>query len=187
MDSLKISPDQLQNGDVLLYEHKRHISFFALAIRIITGSKFVHSSIIINKSNNKFVLEQLSIRSHCFLPFYYAFPGEIIHAVRPFFPVPEIDNSYFNREGYGYRNIIDSLINHTVGLIFKNWKYIPFISVHSTKDNCSVLIAKILKLSTNAIWCKFPEVVEPDDYFNHSESFHYLGVVDWKDANTSNS
>ena len=178
-----INCTQLKHGDVLLFERKRYGGVLPRIIRLITGNKMTHVAIVMEIDNRKFVLEQLTPRTHSYLPFYYALTGEIIHCVRPKFTLPAIiNNSDFEREKYGTLAIIDCAINHFIGLFLgKNWEYKRILArlFKSKRLICSALVAKILKLELNADWCHDYHVVEPDDYINHLENFSYLGIVNW--------
>lgn len=178
-----VNASDLQHGDVLLYEHKKYATFLSRLIRIIIGNKMTHSSVIIKVDNRKFVLEQLAIRTHSYLPFYYAFEGETIHCIRPKFTPPSIMlNSDFERQKYGNLAIIDCAINHFIGLITDGrWKYRPILAklFNSKRIICSALVAKILRLDLNTKWCNDYHVVEPDDFINHCEDFNYLGIINW--------
>ena len=74
---------ELRHGDVLIYNWGKNASLATQGIRIITGNKYTHCSVIQEVAGNKFVLEQLNERSHSFLPFYYAREGEEIRCLRP--------------------------------------------------------------------------------------------------------
>jgi len=173
----------LKHGDVLLYEHKKKASLFVRGIRFITGSRIEHCGIVLDVDNQKFILEQMSERMHSYLPFYYAKPGEVIHCVRPKFAIPEMDNKTLcKRIDYGYLSICDCLLNHLFGRItFGNWVYRPMLKrwFNTQTIICSTLVATALKLNNNVKWCNYLEVVEPDDYWNHTEDFMYIGIVDW--------
>ena len=43
---------------------------------------------------------------------------------------------------------------------------------------CSALVAQTLRLKEVTKWCKYPEVIEPDDYSNHPETFTFIGILD---------
>ena len=180
---------ELQHGDVLLYEHRNKQSLVTRIIHLITGSKFVHVSVVVRVADELYVLEQHSERLHSRLDFYYPFVGEVIYCVRPKFQVPSTVNVFdFYREDYGYTSILDSLINHLFGrLSFGKWKTKPILVKLFKSRNiiCSTLTARVLQLSTNCSWCKYTSTLEPDDFATHPETFEHLGVVDWvlKDDN----
>ena len=178
-----INVSELKHGDVLLYEHKKYIGILPRLIRIIIGNKITHAGIIMEVDNRKFVLEQLTPRTHSYLPFYYALPGEVIHCARPKFMIPAIiQNSIFEREKYGNLAIIDCAINHFIGLFLGDkYKYKPILArlFKSERIICSALVAKILRLDLNTNWCNNYRVVEPDDFINHCEDFSYLGIINW--------
>ena len=174
---------QLQHGDVLIYEHKSHQSFLVRAIRLITGSKFVHAAVVVKVNEELYILEQQQQRMHSRIDFYYAFVGEVIHCVRPKFEVDtNINILDFYRENYGYINILDCLLNHTVSILtLKHWVFKPIlVKLFRTKTIvCSALVAKVINLFSHAAWCKHITTIEPDDYYNHKETFDYLGIVVW--------
>ena len=181
MSVQSIPASDLRHGDVLLYEHKRNQSLFVRGIRLITGSKFSHVGIVQDVSYTKLILEQLSEREYSDFHFYKPDVGEVIHIVRPRFPVPPTDSRLINHQGYGHWGIVDCLINHALGrLLFGKWTYRPMLSLLKP-DNiiCSALVATVLRLNFSAPWCSYLQVVEPDDYYNHAETFQYLGIVDW--------
>jgi hypothetical protein len=179
-----IKSSDLMHGDVLLYKHNlRRSSFIVRGIHFITGADVEHASIIWEVDRIKYVLEQLSERTHSLLKFYYELTGEDIIVVRPLFPIPEQDDKkMFRRENYGYSTIIDSLLNHGMGRIsFGYWTYKPIVRKYYEKEltDCSGMVALMLKLTKNTDWCKYPSVVEPGTYLQHPESFLLLGPVDW--------
>lgn len=180
---MTIAASRLQHGDVLLYEHRKHVNFFRLGIRLITGSRFTHCGVIqqdMSNPNNFFVLEQLTERTHSWLPFYYAEDGEVIHVVRPVFTPPILNSEHFQRKPYGYLSIIDCLINHFLGRItFGKWIYKVILAKKSTNIVCSSVVGKVLDLPNNVSWCTDIKLLEPDDYFNHWKDFQYLGEIDW--------
>ena len=174
---------ELLHGDVLLYEHRKKANFITKAIRLVTGSQYVHCGIVLEIDRKKYILEQMTERMHSYTPLYYNFDGEVIHCVRPTFAIPEI-NEYkvCQRYNYGYHGIVDCLINHFLGRIsFGLWEYKPLLTrlIKTERTICSTLVARILDLQNNTKWCKYPEVVEPDDFGNHVEDFVYVGTVEW--------
>ena len=175
--------NELMHGDVLLYEYKKRASFLTRCIRLITGNKFIHSSIVRKIDGKLFILEALSSRLHSYVPFYYTYLGEVIHCFRPKFPIPDvIEKPYFVPETYGFLCVADSLLNHTLGRVtFRKWEYKPFLQqfFNATHTDCSVLVAEMLDLEKNTDWCKFNRVVEPDDFSLHPETFEYLGIVEF--------
>lgn len=178
-----IPASKLKHGDVLLYKYVSHASIIDKGIRLITGSFFVHTSVIQDIGYTKIVLEQLTAqRDFSVLEFYRPDAYVEIHVVRPTFEPPETDKSLINHASYGWVDIWDSLLNHLMGRItFGHWEKKPMLSKNAKVVDCSTLNALALKAVTNcSSWCKYPSVVEPDDYFNHVESFDYLGRVDWE-------
>lgn len=172
----------LKHGDVLLYQWKKHGNFFVRAIRLITGSKIVHSGIVIEKDGDKFIVEAMGYRMHSYVPLYHAYHGEVIYCVRPKFPIPYMPDTLFERRRYGYLNIVDCLVNHFLGLFNSKHVYTPYCAHYFKNTNlmCSALVAKALKLPENTKWCNYIEVVEPDDYWNHNETFTRMGVIRWR-------
>jgi len=174
----------LMHGDVLLYERKKNISFMVRGIRFVTGNKFTHSGFIVEVEGNKYVINQLNRREKTHLSIYEPLPGEVIHCVRPTFAIPPQDeDELLNRRTYGYLSIIDCLINHGLCRIsFGKWSYRPLLKrLFNTKTViCSTMVADALNLKKNTQWCRYHEVVEPDDYANYANDFMYVGIIDWR-------
>lgn len=174
----------LRHGDVLMFEYRRYDKLIPRAIRLVTGSHITHVGIVQEVFGVKVVLEQLSLRTHTLLNFYPRNSGEKIEVARPNFNVPKVNKYLFIPEKYGYWSIVDCLINHALGQVpFLKWEYRPFFTkwTKTRKENCSNLVAHALDLSKNVPWCKFPDVVEPDDFYNHTETFTNLGTLEWED------
>ena len=171
---------ELQHGDVLVYSWRKNASFMARVIRLITGNKVTHCSVVVEYESNKFILEQMGERMHSFLPLYYAMDGEKISCMRPKFIVPPASYEIFYRKPYGYLCTLDAMVNHFLGL-FSNKPYKPRLVnwFKSTNVDCSILVGTVLKLNENAEWCKCVEVIEPDDYIAHPEHFEDLGEIEW--------
>lgn len=171
---------KLEHGDVLLFAHApEHQSLFVRGIRLVTGSTFVHAGVVVDNGQYKLVLEQLAERTFEPVDYYRPDVGASIHVLRPKFDVPPTDPSLINRNGYGYWSIADCLANHLVGLFSKRDYKVRFGKIKPDNVECAGLVAQALGLQDRALWCKDNKVVEPDDYFNHDETFWYLGVVDW--------
>jgi hypothetical protein len=172
----------LQHGDVLAYIHRKNAGLLVDTIHLIEGSDYTHSSVVLEIYNNEFILEQHSLRMHSYLPLYYALSGEEIYCFRPRFTPPPATFEEFNRDSYGILGIIDSLLNHTIGLIIRKWQYRPLLVrlFNNPKIICSALVAKVLDLEHNTKWCKYYQVVEPDDFANHPEDFEPLGLIEWE-------
>ena len=175
-----MNASDLQHGDVLLYDWVKNASIDARGIRLIEGSKYTHCSVVQEIEGIHFVLEQLGERMHSYLPFYYAETGEEITCFRPKFKAPEANQNSFTRNPYGYLSILDALINHFIGL-FSNKRYKPWMMTFFKSKNvdCSILVGKVLELESNAQWCYDINVLEPDDFYRHPESFEDLGTIDW--------
>lgn len=171
---------ELRHGDVLIYNWGKNASLATQGIRIITGNKYTHCSVIQEVAGNKFVLEQLNERSHSFLPFYYAREGEEIRCLRPKFIPPPPDQTNFTRDPYGYFCIADALLNHFINLFSKRPYKPRIVGFFKSKNvDCSVLLGRALKLQDNCAWCYDISVLEPDDFINHPESFSDVGIIDW--------
>jgi hypothetical protein len=179
-----VKPSDLMHGDVLLYERKKNISLMVRGIRFVTGNKFTHSGFVVEVERNRYIVNQLNYRQKTHIDIYEPLPGEVIHCVRPTFAIPEQDeDELFYRRAYGYLSIMDCLINHAMGRIsFGHWTYRPLLKkLFNTRTViCSTMVADALNLKKNTQWCRYYEVVEPDDYANHSENFMYVGIVDWR-------
>ena len=179
----RISYTNLQHGDVILFEKRRQRGFLPSAIRLVTGSKYTHVGVVINVGGVKLVLEQLTRRRISLLKFYYTEQEnyEFLHVVRPRFGVPLfISPEWFRDRKYGYLGLLDSLVNHSAGLIDSKWKYKPTFSGMNPKNlDCSGLVATVLNLGCATDWVKvgYESVVEPDDFANHPENFDYLGEL----------
>ena len=170
---------ELRHGDVLIYEYREGQSIYAKLITLITGSKYAHCSVVLEYGKGRFfVLEQMTQRMHSMLEIYN--PKEIVHCVRPKFTVSKfVQPKWFERKTYGYANIADALINHFIGVFLRNWRYRPYFSKKWKNPDCSTLVSIVLNLKLNTRWVEFDSVVEPDDFYNHDESFEYLGEVKW--------
>ena len=179
-----ISRNFLRHGDVLLFEHRSHQSFFVRGIRLICGSRIVHCGVIQQATaidvevddlpiDYLLVLEQLAERTFEPLQFYHEDAGEVIHAVRPRKYPPKTDPSRFNRLGYGYWGIVDCLLNHLMGRItLGHWRKRRMLGLLKPNNViCSQLVGLCLGLPD---W----GLMEPDDYFNDSARFEYLGIVE---------
>ena len=176
---------ELKHGDILLYEEGRQATTASRLIRLVTGSKFTHVSIVQEIYRIKFVLEQLGERTHSYVPLYYVAPGEVVHCVRPKFTPVKATVKIFERKPYGYWSICDVAINHFIGLFNKNWVYRPWFMrwVKNPNIDCSILVGEALNLKDEASWCNHLGVLEPDDFYNHTETFEYLGVVEtWSET-----
>lgn len=170
----------LRHGDVLTYEYRSHQSILVRGIRLVTGSRCVHVGVVVSYQGILYVLEQLPKRSMIPLSQYSGALGSEIHAVRPKFAVQRLDHSLVDTTAYGYMGIVDCLINHALGRILTYWDYRPMLStIWPQNVICSALVAIVLDLPKHAKWCQFPAVSEPDDYVNHTETFDYLGKIDW--------
>ena len=180
MDKTILSTE-LRHGDVLCYTYRTHQSIFARGIRLITGSQFVHVGVVLETPSGMIILEQLGERAFNLKDLYHSMPGEDVFAVRPRFTPFAATYGLIDRSDYGYLAIVDCLLNHALArLTFGAWKYRPVISrLQPNRVMCSTLVAQVLKLPLFAPWCKHTAVVEPDDFFNHTETFEHLGYVQW--------
>lgn len=171
----------LKYGDVLLYvESPKYSSILVKSIRLIIGSKYTHSSIYID-DGSKFVLEQLLLRVITFIYDYKLEVGEEICVVRPKFEVKPIKEDLYKHKPYGVFSILDDALNHLFGrLTFGNWKHRCMLGKFSSNRTCSALVAECLDLANNVSWCYDNRMVEPDDYFNHSKDFDFLGKLEIK-------
>lgn len=171
----------LKYGDVLLYvESPKYSSILVKNIRLITGSKYTHSAIYID-DGNKFILEQLLLRVITFVYDYKLEVGEEVYIVRPKFEVKEINEDLYKHKPYGIFSILDDALNHLLGrLTFGNWTKKCILGRFSSNITCSALVAECLNLANNVNWCYDNRIVEPDDYFNHTEDFDFLGRLEIK-------
>jgi hypothetical protein len=174
---------ELQHGDVLLFNRRQHQTITERLIRLITGSQYTHCGIVVKVDGQLYVLEQMTERMHSRLDFYYAKLGEVIVCARPKFEIDQNINILdFYRENYGYTNIIDCALNHLFGRVtFGKWEFKPILvpRIKASTIICSALVATVLQLDKHAAWCKYVGVVEPDDYYNHAETFNILGTIDF--------
>ena len=171
----------LKHGDVLIYEHPEDAPPVERAIRLVEGSRFIHCGVVVwTVDSGLLVLEQPDGRVWAPVCNYQAHPGEIIHAVRPKFLTPATDYKLLTPMSYGYLMIADAMINHGLGWVKQGWQYKPFLSPLTPNNvNCAGLVGLQLQLPKNTAWCKSIWTLEPDDYFNHTETFHYLDTVEW--------
>lgn len=178
-----MKPSELKHGDVLLYIYKKKASILVKFIRLICGNKYVHASVVCEIDKRNYILEQSFERIHSYIPAYTVFEEEEIHCYRPKFIIPSYVIGNFKRKPYGYLGIIDCAINHLLRRVtFGHWEYKPMLSrLFNTKNIvCSALVAQTLRLKEAVEWCKYLEVVEPDDYSNHTENFTFIGILDWE-------
>ena len=177
---MTINASDLKHGDVLLYRWRSGQSFYERGIRLVTGSQYVHCGIVQDTVLDRVVLEQLTKRTFTSVAAYRGEDGAEIVAVRPVFKVPVTKAPLLNNNAYGYAAIVDSLVNHLMGRLSKGWTPRPiFGSEDASTVDCATLVARALDLPTKTTWCKYTEVVEPDDYYNHTETFMPLGTVVW--------
>jgi len=180
-----INAKDLQHGDVLLFDvNLRGSNLLIKTIRAITRGQFEHGAIIWNINNLPSVLEQQVVRMYSLIVFYsYTTTGETIYAFRPMFPILEQDdNMIYSQYPYGYSSIFDGLLNNIMQWItFNHWIFRPMLRVlfKSTTFDCFGLVAILLNLTTNTKWCKYPSVVQGQDFVNHPETFIPLGEVQW--------
>ena len=173
----------LRHGDVLLYQWRAKQTFFERAIRLITGSTYVHCAVVQsiplmeNESGSPyafvlFVLEQLQERRCEPVELYKPDPQCSIICMRPkFMPLP-FNAAFVNHAGYNYWSIADSLINHLLHrLTLKRWQFRPMLTkLKPDLYDCSQLVAKMLN---DKQW----DTCEPDDFIN--SSFGNLGIIEW--------
>ena len=180
--------DTLQVGDALLFEHRIHQSVVVRGIRLVTGSKFVHvgtvedplCSMLPTAPPDPVVMEQLITRTFERVALYLGAPaGTVVHALRPKFPIEPLDMTLLERSVYGYLGIADCLLNHGIGLIpGLHWRHRAMLGLLTPNHIvCSALAAKRYRLYLHTDWAPDYRVVEPDQFYNHSESFDYLGRV----------
>lgn len=158
--------EQLQYGDVLLYEGSK--SLIQKLIRLVTGSKFTHVAVVIEFAN-LLVFEQL-IKRKSTLVLYYQDELKII-VMRPKFNVKPIDFKLINNSKYGWVLTIDHLLNHGIGRILHGWKHRHILSRVFQRDrmDCGHLVSSVLGYWPN-------EIPEPDDYSN--DKFENLGELE---------
>lgn len=172
-----IQKSDLKHGDVVLYEHRTHQSLLARCIRLITGSKYTHAGIILMINGSPVIFEQLGRRIYRFVELYNVDLGEHAYIYRPKFKVPGTDRSLFKYKTYGYLKLVDCLINHFFSLFYFQHEYKPYLGKYAKTKICSQLVADCLDLKNKVDWCKYHEVVEPDDYANHDENFLFMGQL----------
>lgn len=185
-------PQDLLPGDILLHTDKTP-GFGARGVRLFTGSKFSHCSVVLQGGH---VLEQWTRRRiHTDVRSYASLvlsQGEELFVVRPRFTV--VFEPEFIREGnlYGGWCILDALINHAIGRLYQlGWlksnqpEWLGDGAYHPTAFfsrmgglDCSALIAAVLGMGSRP-WCSDIRCVEPDDFANHTEDFDQLGVLDF--------
>lgn len=170
---------ELQHGDVLLYVHKKHQTILEKLIRLVTGSKMVHSSVVQSTMEGKVILEQLTVRTQSLLDIYPLQPGEELYCYRPLFYPPEYKIRNFQQKPYGVLAILDCLLNHLIGLVIPIWRHKTMLAHWSKNNTCSGLVAVVLNLKDNVDWCPDPRVIEPEDYLKYPHDFQCLGKVEW--------
>jgi hypothetical protein len=174
---------ELRHGDILLFTHKEKATFLQKLIRLIEGSSFIHSAAVREVDGKLYILEALTLRTLSYAPFYYLEDAEEVFCFRPTFNLPEInEKSFWRHEPYGYLCLADSALNHFLHrLTFGCWTFKPIFQqlFRYRAMDCSVLVANMLEVSANTSWCKYNDVVEPDDYALHPSDFVPMGQVMW--------
>lgn len=179
---MHIQASQLQVGDALLFEYRVNQTIAERGIRLVTGSKFVHVGTV-EQPYPPFapiVMEQMTLRLFEEVALYTGAPdGTVVHLVRPKFEVEPLDPTLLQRANYGYLGIGDCLLNHGLSaLTLRHWRYRAMMGLLTPgRIVCSALAAKRYQLWKHTDWCLDWRTVEPDDYYNHSESFDYIGQV----------
>ena len=174
----------LKHGDVLLFDWQAHQTFYERAIRLITGSRFVHCGVVqevilIENENGKpyagflFVLEQLQERRCEPVELYRPDPQCVIICMRPKFQPLSFNAFNVNHDGYNYWAIADSLINHALHrLTLKRWQFRTMLTKQKPDlRDCSQLVALVLG---DKEW----QTCEPDDFVN-DQHFDNLGIIEW--------
>lgn len=169
----------LRQGDVVLHiASDRSVSFGGRGVWVVTGNSCVHCGLVVFTDT---VIEQSFTRRvhHPASEVYKSIlKSESLRVVRPRFPVT-LDLSLVTVGNfYGVWTILDLLINHGMGWVFKSWTYRPWLTSLFGGRVCSSLVAGILMVDKHAEWCHDTRVVEPDDFVNHPESFEDLGVLE---------
>jgi hypothetical protein len=167
---------ELIPGDILLFREGQHSPLVAKGIRFITGSEYYHCGIMVPHQGTLQLLEQGFRRE--------IHPIELledIQVVRPKFPIDLDPKEISEGTFYGFTCIIDALVNHGLSRIgdyskLFSWSYLPMLSSLWGFD-CSALVAEVLRLKEYTSWCEHSKVCEPDDFWNHIETFQRLGQL----------
>ena len=174
----------LRHGDIILYEKSKRANLFVRGIRLITGSQFTHVGMVIKDTETNYNLgciifiEQLAARTISIGEIYTTESAEVLHVVRPNFGKPAALSKEFARhKTYGYLCILDALINHFIGLFNDNYTYRQFVGQWSKNITCSGLVAELLNTS-NYMYFRIPQAVEPNWFIRETNKFTYLGILD---------
>lgn len=146
---------RLKHGDVFVYVQPR--TLIQRAINLITGSKAIHVSVLVDNNGRLDVLEQLWTRTWTPVEGYQ--DKSAIDVYRPLFPVARTNHDLLRHRSYGWVLTIDHVLNHTIGHIQPGWKHKKILSrfFHKDRTDCGTLVAKCLDFYPNG-------VPEPDDF-----------------------
>jgi hypothetical protein len=180
-------PRDLQHGDVLLYEKgSKHGTLLGRLIRLITGSRFTHTAIVLQNCNHeRFVVEQSGVVSVTNVSNYkFTQPTKItVWRNDSLWLTQDAMHMAWRMTGvkYGVANLFEIMLQHLLGRVLKGWRWNPvFLPPDRLKCTCSGLVAKILvagirPLEKSRHFAK-TTIVEPDD-FNELRGFRQIGVM----------
>lgn len=176
---------ELKHGDVLLFERgSKHGTLLGRIIRLLTGSRYTHSAIVLeNRSGERFIAEQ---SGHCAMTrlddFVFHRPEKVTvwrnETLRWNGTLAMVVAWTMVNTPYGVGNLFEILFQHTMGRLVKNWKWKPvFLPEDRKKCTCSGLVAKIMFTGTlnPPAFTRYSTIVEPDDYADHN--FVQVGVI----------
>lgn len=188
----------LEPGDILHFEVKSAFSFSRIIprlIRLILGNKIVHSAVVVEiLDDGSFIYVEAGpltgihanqadsitdTENHNFrLAKVTRLANENLRlAYMPTNHVKKTAYEYLDK-GYSYRNIFNAMINHTIGVVNKNYtreKYKVWLKSNGKSYMCSETVVKIYNDIFKDMSYKFfdrtPEVWEPDDLADPNEHF----------------
>ena len=158
----------LQHGDVLCFTYMKHQNFFERGIRLVEGSRFVHVGAVQQLGFVPYVLEQNAHITYREVSSYTIPDGAEMWCFRPKYSVPT--TLLFDDAPYNYLLILDCLINHGMGRLFKTWRRRVMFGRFSRNQICSTLVSYAIRCWPNAL-------PEPDDFAN-SDQMTPMGRVE---------
>lgn len=182
-----MDPKDLQHGDILLFEKgSKHGTLLGRLIRLITGSRFTHTAIVLqNFAHERFIVEQTG-RVKVTKLSEYKFKNPIKVTVwrnSALWLTSDAMTCAWKMVGvsYGVLNLFEILFQHLMSRMVKYWRWHSvFLPANRRKCTCSGLVAKILVAGTRpperARHFTETTIIEPDD-FNELRGFKQIGVL----------